>query len=120
MLGKRVNDEFDRVKQEIDVYKQRQLEKAAIRIEDLIGQITKDVVASSLSQSDQKELIFRALEQAKIEGMFGDIKTMPTPSTVSSVIQPSSAAIKVPVQAPTNGVVTRSVEPLPVTHAGVH
>jgi len=70
-LRERVNEEFDRARAEVDEYKKYKIQSATQHIDMVVSQITKDVVASSLSRADQKELIFRSLEKAKIDGIFG-------------------------------------------------
>lgn len=69
-LQKRIDEEYERARKEIDDFKQAQLEKAAASVENLINKAAKEVLQRSLSREDQNELIIKALEKAKAEGIF--------------------------------------------------
>lgn len=72
-LKKRIDAELDQAKQEIQLYKESQMQQAGSRVDEVISSIAKNIVSVSLSKAQQKELIYRALEKAKSEGVFGDM-----------------------------------------------
>lgn len=81
-VKERIDQEFDQAKQEIQTYKESQMQQAGERVDKLVSSIAKNIVSVSLSKAQQKELIYRALEKAAADGVFGDVhpETPPTPA----------------------------------------
>lgn len=72
-LKERIDRELEQAKKEIQTYKESQIHQAGERVDALVNSIAKNVVSVSLSKAQQKELIYRALEQAAADGVFGDV-----------------------------------------------
>lgn len=69
-LQKKVDEEFERARKEIEEYKAYERNKIETKIEDIIKNTSKDVIHASLNPNQQKELIMEALEKAKADGVF--------------------------------------------------
>lgn len=69
-LQKKVDEEFERARKEIEEYKAYERNKIETKIDDIIKNTSKDVIHASLNPNQQKELIMEALEKAKADGLF--------------------------------------------------
>lgn len=69
-LQKRVDEEFEKARREIEEYKSYERSKIEGQIEGMIKTAAKDVIHSSLTSAQQKELIMQSLEKAKADGVF--------------------------------------------------
>jgi len=70
-VKQQLTGEFAKARQQIEEYKRQRIQL----LEDHIVDVLEDIVASTLSKklslSDQNEFIYKALEQALKEGVFG-------------------------------------------------
>lgn len=57
---------------QIAAYKQHKLAEFDSLVEAKVAQVSKDILGKSISASQHTELVIRALEQAKQEGVFGE------------------------------------------------
>lgn len=69
-LQKRVDEEFEKARKEIEKYKAYERGKIVGKIDEIIKITAKDVIHSSLNTTRQKELIMESLEKAKADGIF--------------------------------------------------
>jgi hypothetical protein len=69
-LQKKVDEEFEKARKEIEDYKSYERGKIEGKIDEIIKNTAKDVIHSSLSAQQQKELIMEMLEKAKADGLF--------------------------------------------------
>ena len=72
-VKQRIDQEFEQAKKEIQTYKEAQMQQAGSRVDELVSSVAKNIVSVSLSKAQQKELIYRALEKAAADGVFGDM-----------------------------------------------
>lgn len=70
MVTQRVNEEYAKSHQEIEQYKQQQMQQIAQAADALVLKITEEVLGKALTTQDHKKLIFDALEKAKHDGLF--------------------------------------------------
>lgn len=70
-LQKRIDEEFEKARKEIEEYKAYERGKIEGKIDEIIKNTAKNVIHSSLSPAQQKDLIMESLEKAKADGMFG-------------------------------------------------
>ena len=93
-LKKRIDTELEQAKQEIQLYKESQMQQAGSRVDEVISSIAKNIVSVSLSKAQQKELIYRALEKAKSEGVFGDMSPTTTQPATPAPVEPAPVEVK--------------------------
>lgn len=92
-VKERIDQEFEQAKKEIQTYKESQMQQAGSRVDDLVSSIAKNIVSVSLSKAQQKELIYRALEKAAADGVFGTMS--PVEQAKQNVQEPKEAAKEV-------------------------
>lgn len=69
-IGEKINAEFEKVRQEIEVYRKDQIDQVNKSIEKLTSRILEEVLGKIIPASDQEKLVVDALEKAKREGVF--------------------------------------------------
>lgn len=69
-VEKKIQDQFERTKEDIKEYKQKKYDEIEEKVKLAIVSVTEDVLGKALPVSEHEKLIFEALEQAKSEGMF--------------------------------------------------
>lgn len=70
VIGKRINEAFEKAQSEIDAYRQAQMKIIEQQTKTITSKVLKEVLGRSLNESDQEKLILEALQQAKSEGFF--------------------------------------------------
>jgi hypothetical protein len=73
-IKKQMEGEFALAKAEIDQYKQSRINVINERIVEMLEEILTVTLSKKMTLSDQSELVYQALEEAKREHMFEDIK----------------------------------------------
>lgn len=69
--AKRQTDEqYDRVREEAQRYKQQKLAQIDQEVADLVTKLTKKILGQAIEPAKQEELIIKALQRAREEGVF--------------------------------------------------
>lgn len=69
-IATQIDQQLKEVQTEIQTYKDAQMKTIETRIENTIRQLAKDLLGKSIPLEEHENLIFKALEKAKKEGMF--------------------------------------------------
>lgn len=69
-VRKKIDTDYESLKNEIEIYKKEELEKIDSEIYELLEKISKLVLGKALSLSEHEDLIEKSLEKAKKEGVF--------------------------------------------------
>lgn len=67
MLKQRADEDYSKVKQELEEYKKERLKEIDENIYELLLSVSKETIGKTLSLEDHQELIIKALEDAKKE-----------------------------------------------------
>lgn len=70
IVSQRVNSEYTKVHQEIEQYKAQKIQEINLATNQVIHQITEEVLGKAIPLEDHQKLILDALEKAKTEGLF--------------------------------------------------
>ncbi len=73
MVDQKISSEFKKLEEEINAYKARQLHNIDDKVYKILAQISKDVFGKVLTIEDHQDIILKALEKAKEQGIF-DVK----------------------------------------------
>lgn len=65
----RIKQEYEKLEIEIRELKEKRLQELNSNIDNMIQNISKDIIGKSLSLSDHEDLIIKALDQAKKDGI---------------------------------------------------
>jgi hypothetical protein len=70
MVEGELKTEYDKVKQELDLYKKAELKKIDAKIYEIVVKTTKECVGKTLDVQSHQEIILQCLEDCKKEGFF--------------------------------------------------
>lgn len=74
LLNQKIDAEYAVAKKNIDIYKQNQLKMIEDNIYELLEKVTTILLGKAIKTSEQEELITKALDQAKKDGIFSNAK----------------------------------------------
>lgn len=70
LFGQELKAEYDKVKQELDLYKVTELKNIDVNIYEIVVKATKECLGKTLDIQGQQEIIMQCLEESKKEGQF--------------------------------------------------
>ncbi len=65
-----VSDEFEEAKLQIAAYKKQKMETIDAKVNEIIKEVTKDILSKGINEEEHKQLILKALENAKQSNLF--------------------------------------------------
>lgn len=69
-VAEKVSTEFAKVKEDLEVYKQKKMTEIAQAANLVVIEVTEEVLGSAISIQDHQKIVINALEKAKKEGLF--------------------------------------------------
>ncbi len=69
-IQRKVNEELDKAKKEIDEYKEEEKKRIQSTVQNIIMSLSENVFDGTLTIEQQEKLIFKALEEAKNKNIF--------------------------------------------------
>lgn len=70
----KISEEYVKWERDLEEYKRVKLAEAANDVQRIISEVTKKVLGEALDSANHKDLIIRALEEAKSSGVFGKVE----------------------------------------------
>lgn len=65
-----VSSEFEEAKMQIAEYKKQKIETINAKVNEIVKEVTKDVLTKGINEEEHKKLILKALENAKQSNLF--------------------------------------------------
>ncbi|HSX48861.1 MAG TPA: hypothetical protein VLE44_01225 [Candidatus Saccharimonadales bacterium] len=65
-----VSGEFEEAKLQIGAYKKQKMEAIDAKVNEIIKEVTKDILSKGINEEEHKQLILKALENAKQSNLF--------------------------------------------------
>jgi hypothetical protein len=69
LIQKRLNEEYQTIQKEVEVYKQQQLKKAQEEIFQIVRMLTETALGKGLTIGQHQSIVMEALEEAKAQGV---------------------------------------------------